>query len=76
MDGSALSGQEKGAGADAGKQTAAPDAVDGLPPVPTREELIAKVRAYHPRVKSELLGQAYDFAKKHHGVQTRASGEA
>lgn len=76
MDGSALSGQEKGAGADAGKQTAAPDAADGLPPVPTRDELIAKVRAYHPRVKSELLGQAYDFAKKHHGVQTRDSGEA
>lgn len=80
MDGSALSGPEKGAGASAGKTDAAPahdqGTADLLPPVPTREELIAKVRAYHPRVKSELLGQAYDFAKKHHGSQTRDSGEA
>jgi RelA/SpoT family (p)ppGpp synthetase len=75
MDGSALSGQEKGAGANAGKMTAAPEASQALPPVPTREELIAKVRAYHPRVRSELLGQAYDFAKKHHGEQMRDSGE-
>ena len=75
MDGSALSGQEKGAGANAGKTTAAPEASQALPPVPTREELIAKVRAYHPRVRSELLGQAYDFAKKHHGEQMRDSGE-
>ncbi|WP_353257710.1 bifunctional (p)ppGpp synthetase/guanosine-3',5'-bis(diphosphate) 3'-pyrophosphohydrolase [Hyphomonas sp.] len=44
--------------------------------MPTREELIAKVRAYHPRVKSELLGQAYDFAVKHHGAAQRDSGEA
>jgi len=82
MDGSALSGQgkgagpEKGAGANAGKTAAAPETGDQLPPVPTREELIAKVRAYHPRVRSELLGQAYDFAKKHHGAQQRDSGEA
>ena len=76
MDGSALSGPEKGAGANAGKTTAAPDGADSLPPVPTREELIAKVRAYHPRVRSELLGQAYDFAVKHHGAQQRDSGEA
>ena len=46
------------------------------PGVLTREELIAKVRAYHPRVKSELLGAAYDFAKRHHGDQERDSGEA
>jgi GTP diphosphokinase / guanosine-3',5'-bis(diphosphate) 3'-diphosphatase len=75
MDGSALSAQEQGAGSDAGKIASASGA-EALPPVPTREELIAKVRAYHPRVKSELLGQAYDFAKKHHGIQTRDSGEA
>jgi len=74
MDGSALSASEKGAGANAGKAADVPEAADALPPVPTREELIAKVRAYHPRVKSELLGQAYDFAKKHHGIQTRDSG--
>lgn len=74
MDGSALSEPEKGAGTKAG--AAAPAPVDDLPPVPTREELIAKVRAYHPRVKSELLGQAYDFAVKHHGAAQRDSGEA
>ncbi|MEZ5952779.1 MAG: bifunctional (p)ppGpp synthetase/guanosine-3',5'-bis(diphosphate) 3'-pyrophosphohydrolase [Hyphomonas sp.] len=71
MDGSALSTQEKGAGA-ASPADAAADEHHIL----TREELIAKVRAYHPRVKSELLGAAYDFAKKHHGEQKRDSGEA
>ncbi len=74
MDGSALSEPDNGAGTNAG--AAAPAPVDALPPVPTREELIAKVRAYHPRVKSELLGQAYDFAVKHHGAAQRDSGEA
>lgn len=42
----------------------------------SRNELVAKVRAYHPRVKSELLGDAYDFARQHHGEQLRASGDA
>lgn len=42
----------------------------------SRKGLIDKVRAYHPRVKSELLGDAYDFAKQHHGEQLRASGDA
>jgi len=76
MDGSALSAKDQGAGEGAGK----PAAAGGSDPKPlavlSREELIAKVRAYHPRVKSELLGQAYDFAKKHHGEQSRDSGEA
>lgn len=27
-------------------------------------------------MKSELLGAAYDFAKRHHGEQSRDSGEA
>lgn len=76
MDGSALSGPEKGAGTGAGTPAPASDPASGLPPVLSREELIAKVRAYHPRVKSELLGLAYDFAKKHHGEQSRDSGEA
>lgn len=77
MDGSALSSSEKGAGADAGNKAAAPEAGgDALPQVLTREELIAKVRTYHPRVRSEMLGAAYDFAKRHHGAQTRDSGEA
>ncbi|MCA8899456.1 MAG: bifunctional (p)ppGpp synthetase/guanosine-3',5'-bis(diphosphate) 3'-pyrophosphohydrolase [Hyphomonas sp.] len=71
MDGSALSAQEKGAGAAPPAEAAAAGHH-----ILTREELIAKVRAYHPRVKSELLGAAYDFAKKQHGEQTRDSGEA
>lgn len=71
MDGSALSAKDKGAG-DA--PPAEPAVGEGH--VLTRDELIAKVRAYHPRVKSELLGAAYDFAKKHHGEQKRDSGDA
>ena len=71
MDGSTLSSREKGAG----EAPPAEEAV-GMPHVLTRDELIEKVRAYHPRVKSELLGAAYDFAKKHHGEQKRDSGEA
>lgn len=76
MDGSALSRSDKGAGEEAGVPAPAADSASGPPPVLTREELIAKVRAYHPRVRSELLGQAYDFAKKHHGEQQRDSGDA
>lgn len=75
MDGSALSGTDKGAGAAAGTQTSS-DVDAGPMHVLSREELIEKVRAYHPRVKSELLGAAYDFAKKHHGEQERDSGDA
>jgi len=71
MDGSALSSREKGAGEAPPAETAV-----GERHVLSRDELIAKVRAYHPRVKSELLGAAYDFAKKHHGEQTRDSGDA
>ncbi len=71
MDGSALSAKEKGAG-DAPPAEQAVGEVHVL----SRDELIAKVRAYHPRVKSELLGAAYDFAKKHHGEQKRDSGDA
>ena len=71
MDGSALSAKDKGAG----DAPPAGEAV-GEHHVLTREELIEKVRAYHPRVKSELLGAAYDFAKKHHGEQKRDSGDA
>lgn len=76
MDGSALSGQDQGAGGPAGKPEAAPDPEETRHAILTREELIAKVRAYHPRVRSELLGAAYDYAKLHHGVQERDSGEA
>ncbi len=71
MDGSALSAKDKGAGEAPPAGTAV-----GEHHVLSREELIQKVRAYHPRVKSELLGAAYDFAKKHHGEQKRDSGDA
>lgn len=75
MDGSTLSGTDEGAGDMAG--TERPAVSESAPrDVLTREQLISKVRAYHPRVKSELLGAAYDFAKKHHGEQKRDSGDA
>ncbi len=75
MDGSTLSGTDEGAGDMAG--TERPAVGESAPQdVLTREQLISKVRAYHPRVKSELLGAAYDFAKKHHGEQKRDSGDA
>ena len=75
MDGSALSAKDKGAGEAAGKTGSTENQAEPRH-VLSREELIAKVRAYHPRVKSELLGAAYDFAKLHHGTQTRDSGDA
>jgi RelA/SpoT family (p)ppGpp synthetase len=75
MDGSALSAKDKGAGDAAGTIDSTENQAE-LRRVLSREELIAKVRAYHPRVKSELLGAAYDFAKLHHGTQTRDSGDA
>ena len=75
MDGSALSAKDKGAGEAAGKTDSTENQAEPRN-VLSREELIAKVRAYHPRVKSELLGAAYDFAKLHHGTQTLDSGDA
>ena len=75
MDGSALSAKDKGAGEAAGTEVSTENQAEHRH-VLSREELIAKVRAYHPRVKSELLGAAYDFAKLHHGTQTRDSGDA
>lgn len=75
MDGSTLSSTDKGAGDEAGTPVPA-DTESRQPAVLTRQQLISKVRAYHPRVRSELLGAAYDFAKKHHGDQLRDSGDA
>lgn len=46
------------------------------PQIITREALVDKVLAYHPHVDAQLLGEAYDFAKQHHGTQKRASGAA
>ncbi len=41
----------------------------------TREQLIARVAAYHPGLDEARLGDAYDFARKQHGEQLRASGD-
>ncbi len=65
MDGTAAALPEAGA-----ETAAAPSARR-----PTRAELIASVRAYHPAVDDAVLGAAYDFAVKHHGAQLRASGD-
>ncbi|HBL94529.1 MAG TPA: bifunctional (p)ppGpp synthetase/guanosine-3',5'-bis(diphosphate) 3'-pyrophosphohydrolase, partial [Hyphomonas sp.] len=73
MDGSTLSAKDEGAGDMAGTER---PAAEKPKDVLTRQQLIDKVRAYHPRVKSELLGAAYDFAKTHHGEQMRDSGDA
>ncbi len=76
MDGSALPRAEQGGGSAAGPEAAVSGADAPAYQHLSREQLIAKVRAYHPRVRSELLGAAYDFARKHHGEQARDSGEA
>ncbi|MAB12097.1 MAG: hypothetical protein CME96_14735, partial [Hyphomonas sp.] len=55
MDGSTLSAKDKGAG----EASPAAEAV-GEHHVLTREELIAKVRAYHPRVKLQGIYKDYD----------------
>ena len=73
MDGSTLSAKDEGAGDMAGTER---PAAEKPKDVLTRQQLIDKVRAYHPRVKSGLLGAAYDFAKTHHGEQMRDSGDA
>lgn len=41
----------------------------------TREQLVARVAAYHPGLDEARLGDAYDFAREHHGEQLRASGD-
>ncbi|WP_300379016.1 bifunctional (p)ppGpp synthetase/guanosine-3',5'-bis(diphosphate) 3'-pyrophosphohydrolase [Henriciella sp.] len=43
--------------------------------VPTREDLIQAVEAYHPDMDRQRLGDAYDFAKQKHGEQLRKSGD-
>jgi GTP diphosphokinase / guanosine-3',5'-bis(diphosphate) 3'-diphosphatase len=68
MDGSALSKTDQGAGGKHAAPAAAPEVL-------TKEALIAKVRAYHPRVKSELISAAFEFARLHHADQERDSGE-
>lgn len=41
----------------------------------SRQQLLDTVSAYHPGLDAERLGRAYDFAKKHHGEDKRASGD-
>lgn len=41
----------------------------------SREDLVARVRAYHPSLDEDRLAAAYDFARLHHGEQLRASGD-
>ncbi len=43
--------------------------------IPSREDLIEAVRAYHPEADAARLGDAYDFAKEKHGEQLRKSGD-
>lgn len=43
--------------------------------IPTRDDLINAVKAYHPDVDAKRLGEAYEFAKEHHGEQLRQSGD-
>ncbi|WP_300393033.1 bifunctional (p)ppGpp synthetase/guanosine-3',5'-bis(diphosphate) 3'-pyrophosphohydrolase [Henriciella sp.] len=48
----------------------------GAPPdVPTADDLINAVKAYHPDVDSVRLAGAYAFAKEKHGEQLRQSGD-
>lgn len=39
------------------------------------KKVIAKVKTHHPTAKLGLIREAYDFAKKAHGPQKRASGQ-
>ncbi|MEQ9315111.1 MAG: hypothetical protein RLN72_04610, partial [Henriciella sp.] len=39
--------------------------------IPTRDDLVNAVKAYHPDVDAVRLGNAYDFAKEKHGEQLR-----
>ena len=50
---------------------------DRLPtkPVKTVEDLLAKIRAYHPTAPLEIVEKAYLFSEKAHEGQTRRSGE-
>ncbi|GJL85883.1 MAG: GTP pyrophosphokinase [Micavibrio sp.] len=40
-----------------------------------QSDLVDQIKAYKPDLDSEAVGKAYDYAKKMHDGQTRASGE-
>ncbi len=50
------------------------DPAAALVPI-SRDELVARVQAYHPGIDADRLGLAYDFARLHHGEDKRASGD-
>ena len=38
-------------------------------------KLVEKVKNYFPNINAENINKAYNFGKKAHGAQTRASGD-
>lgn len=40
----------------------------------SRAEMLKRIGEYHPNLNKRRLASAYDFAKRHHGTQKRASG--
>lgn len=54
---------------------AASSPVSDPPPIPTADELIARIRGYFPTVDADLVRRAYDFAEEMHRPQRRQSGE-
>jgi len=42
--------------------------------IPSADELVARVKAYHPQADEELIRSAYEFSRSMHAGQTRQSG--
>jgi guanosine-3',5'-bis(diphosphate) 3'-pyrophosphohydrolase len=42
--------------------------------IPSADELVARVKAYHPKADEAMLRRAYDFTRDAHDGQTRHSG--
>ena len=51
------------------------DPGEGKTPEQLYEELIARVRRYHPSADISIIEKAYEVAKQAHGDQVRKSGE-
>ena len=45
------------------------------PPIPSADDLIARIRKYFPNVDADFIRAAYDFAEEMHRPQRRQSGE-
>jgi len=52
--------------------TSAPGPADAIPGA---DDLVARIRAYHPAADADLIHRAYGFAKRAHKGQTRYSGQ-